>query len=190
MRVGEKETTTINTTPQINFPQSHTKNQNLIQSQRPKNQNPKHHNHFYKFTSSTYHQKPHVSQSTKLQNHQRIYPQLQITEEKKKKKKKIPQIWARRIPRSKYNKKKTPRSRASQLRWLVDSMLKKPQSCLASLLQSFRFGLLGLDTIRNGCLWLWGRFFFLFLQQLKDHICIFWLLPSISYESFGSVSIS
>jgi hypothetical protein len=36
MRDGEKETITINTTPQINIPQSHTKNSNPIQSQRPR----------------------------------------------------------------------------------------------------------------------------------------------------------
>jgi hypothetical protein len=43
MRVREKETTTtINTTPQINFSQSHTKNQNPIHSRNP-NPNPKHH---------------------------------------------------------------------------------------------------------------------------------------------------
>jgi hypothetical protein len=34
MRDGEKETITINTTPQINIPQSHTKNPNPIHSQR------------------------------------------------------------------------------------------------------------------------------------------------------------
>ena len=36
MRDREKETITINTTPQINIPQSHTKNPNPIHSQRPR----------------------------------------------------------------------------------------------------------------------------------------------------------
>jgi hypothetical protein len=36
MRDGEKEIITINTTPQINIPQSHTKNPNPIHSQRPR----------------------------------------------------------------------------------------------------------------------------------------------------------
>ena len=75
---------------------------------------------------------------------------------------------------------------ASQLRWLVDSVLEKLQSRLASLLSSFRFRLLGLDAIRNGCLC--RSFLLLFLYPVRPYFSFSgFYLHSISYESHALV---
>ena len=59
---------------------------------------------------------------------------------------------------------------------------KKLQSHLASLLSSFRFCLLGLDVIRNGCLC--RSFFLLFLYLVRPYFSFYgFYLHSISYES-------
>lgn len=82
-------------------------------------------------------------------------------------------------------------SSASQLRWLVDSLLEKLQSRLASLLSSLRFRLLGLDVIRNGCLC--RSFLLLFLYPVRPYFSFsgfltlqfLWISLLVGFQAFN-----